>query len=168
MIKWWAVRDMEDQLVAMFRYESSARRWVVRRPQSDVLFECDDPTVPRSTLLADACDVRDAALAEVERLCKVVDELARGTAESSGIRKRLLELAQQRHDAEDAHSLFDLLTEVEQTVTGDEPRFMELEAKPEPETFLCPKCGVTHKRGCLPGSPGNFRCLRCGYTGPNA
>ncbi|MHB8734256.1 MAG: hypothetical protein ACYC6M_03025 [Terriglobales bacterium] len=31
--------------------------------------------------------------------------------------------------------------------------------------FTCPDCEATHTRGWF-GAPGNFRCLRCGYTGP--
>lgn len=38
----------------------------------------------------------------------------------------------------------------------------------QPAGFACPKCSATHTRGWLPGSPGNYRCLKCGYTGPNS
>lgn len=33
--------------------------------------------------------------------------------------------------------------------------------------FTCPRCRAQHTRGYLHGSPGTFRCLRCGYEGPS-
>lgn len=31
--------------------------------------------------------------------------------------------------------------------------------------WVCPRCRSSHSRGHLPGAPGSYRCLRCGYVG---
>lgn len=44
----------------------------------------------------------------------------------------------------------------------------EEQRREAPAPFTCPRCGTAHDRGWFGGVPGNYRCLKCGYTGPIA